>query len=194
MSKKKIIIISVVVVILVGILSFGLSYLFLYEKNDDTLVCFMNKAKVNLNGEYALYDIENDKILENVQFTCSGEGKVASESVTDSQIGKINLVSKTIAITNFEAPAFSFFDKGNTMQVWITNATVDENNDGNTTSGIDDYSINVYIDKKDSSKHYIKVSEYEKEREGFGSYKDRYVIIKAKDTKEVKDIMDSIDK
>lgn len=192
--SKKIIITSVVAVILVGILSFGLSYLFLYEKNDDTLVCFMNKAKVNLNGEYALYDIENDKILENVQFTCSGEGKVADKSVTGSQIGKINLVSKTIAITNFEAPTFSFFENGNTMQIWITNFTVDENNDGNITSGIDDYSFNIYVDKKDSSKHYIKVSEYEKEKEGVGSYKDKYVIIKAKDTKEVKDIMDSMKK
>lgn len=154
----------------------------------------MNKAKVNLNGEYALYDIENDKILENVQFTCSGEGKVADKSVTGSQIGKINLVSKTIAITNFEAPTFSFFENGNTMQIWITNFTVEENNDGNITSGIDDYSFNIYVDKKDSSKHYIKVSEYEKEKEGVGSYKDKYVIIKAKDTKEVKDLMDSMDK
>lgn len=189
MSKKKIIITSVVAVILVGIL-----YLFLYEKNDDTLVCFMNKVKVNLNGEYALYDIENDKILENVQFTCSGEGKVVDKSVTGSKIGKVNLVSKTIAITNFEAPTFSFFENGNTMQIWVTNFTIEENNDGDITSGIDDYSFNIYVDKKDSSKHYIKVSEYEKEKEGVGSYKDKYVIIKAKDTKEVKDIMDSVKK
>ena len=97
MSKKKFVIIGIVAILLVGVGTFALTYLFAYKNNDDEIVKFGSKIKVNIDDDFYLYDVEANEIVEDIHFVCKGEGKIRDNQSGSHDKLAINIKSKTLS-------------------------------------------------------------------------------------------------
>lgn len=183
MNKKKITIISIVAVILVGIVTYGLLYLFLYEKNNDEIVKFRNKMKINVDDDFALYDVSTGEIVENIHLVCKGEADMMSEKARENRSeGNINIKSNTLSTINYQNSIFGFFESGENYVVQIIHDNVTVNDDG-ISSEFDSNVFFLYCEKDDFSNFVIRIADSEDEN-------SKYVIVRANDSKEAKKIVD----
>ena len=182
MNKKKITIISIVAVILIGIVTYGLLDLFLYEKNNDEIVNFGNKLKVNIDDDFALVDISTGEIVENIHVVCNGETKMKKGATEADDKGNINIKSSTMSTINYQDSAVIFYEQGENYVFQITHMYADVSDEG-LTPVIDRNVFLLYFDKDDFSKFVIRIGDSEKEN-------DKYAIVRASDSKEAKEILD----
>lgn len=184
MNKKKITIISIAAVILIGIVTYGLLDLFLYEKNNDEIVKFGNKLKVNIDDDFALVDISTGEIVENIHVVCNGETKLMKEGVVkeDLERGNINIKSSTMSTINYQDCMIMFYERGENYIFQIAYMN-DDVSDEEVTSETGSDAFFLYFDKDDFSKYIIRIGDSEKEN-------DKYAIVRASDSKEAKAVLD----
>lgn len=184
MNKKKITIISITAVILIGIVTYGLLYLFLYEKNNDEIVKFGNKLKVNIDDDFALVDISTGEIVENIHVVCNGKTKLMKEGVVKEALerGNINIKSSTMSTVNYQDCMVMFYEQGENYVFQITHMYADVSDEG-LTPVTDRNVFLLYFDKDDFSKFIIRIGDSEKEN-------DKYAIVRASDSKEAKAVLD----
>lgn len=182
MSKKKFVIIGIMAVLLVGVGTFALTYLFAYKNNDDEIVKFMDNLKLNLDGQYYLFDQNCDELIEEVQFVCNGEGKIIEEGEHDFQVN-LNLISSIIPTINYRDCIASCTTLGNCIWLHILGTSIIEE-DGIVRPKFEDYYFDIYIDQDDLSNYYIEASQADNE--------DRYIITNVKDSKEAKELVNNI--
>ena len=180
MSKKKFVIIGIVAILLVGVGTFALTYLFAYKNNDDEIVKFMDNLKLNLDGKYYLFDQNCDELIEEVQFVCNGEGKIIEEGEQDFQVN-LNLISSIIPTINYRDCKASCTNLGNCIWIIIRGVSLVEKEDGGVAPKSEDYVFEIYVDLDDLSNYYIDVSNTDND--------ERYIITNIKDSKEAKKIV-----
>lgn len=168
---------------MVLILSFVITYLVAYKNNNSEVVKFMSNVKLNLDGQYYLYNDDCTELIEEVQLVCKGEGKIVNKGESDYQ-GRVNLVSKKISTFDYKNCNMIFQTSDNYIWVYMISKAIKENEDGTVAPETGNYHIEMYINQDNLSDYYIEISQEESE--------EKYIITNVGDIKEAQKKINSI--
>lgn len=183
MSKKKFVIIGIVAILLVGVGTFALTYLFAYKNNDDEIVKFGSKIKVNIDDDFYLYDVEANEIVEDIHFVCKGEGKIRDNQSGSHDKLAINIKSKTLSTLNMADCICGFYETEENYVSYITFADSVMIDDKLETE-FSNYIFYLVVDKSEFDNFIIKVYDQKD--------KKNYVVVKTNNSSEAKELAEKL--